>query len=177
VTTPAVLGAKIAFTRTEDALPGPEDSDTGEIWVMNGDGSDRRRLTHNDTFDLGAVWSPDGQTIAFYSIDPIAGPHVFLIPAHGGPQRPLHANGPSRFPSWSSQGMIAFDNGGPTGGNIFVVNRGGGGLQQLTDSFDERNIRPAWSPDGQKIAFVSRRNTGLCSGSDRIYVITPTTPT
>jgi hypothetical protein len=35
MTAPGGLGSKIAFTRTEDALPGPEDSDSGEIWVMN----------------------------------------------------------------------------------------------------------------------------------------------
>jgi Tol biopolymer transport system component/lysophospholipase L1-like esterase len=163
-------GARIAFTRTAVALPGDEDSDQGEIWVMNGDGTGRRQLTDNDTFDLGAVWSPDGRTIAFYSVDPLNGPHVFLIPARGGEQLPLDVAMRSRFPSWSSRGRIAFDNGGPTAGDIFTVNPDGSGLQQLThspaDGPPERNIRPAWSPNGRKIAFVSRRN-----GSDDIYLM------
>jgi Tol biopolymer transport system component len=159
-------GAKIAFTRTEVSLLSDEDSPLGELWVMNGDGSDRRRLTHNDTYDLGAVWSPSGRTIAFYSVDPVAEPHVFLIRANGGEQQPLNVDMRSRFPSWSSRGRIAFDNGGPTGGDIFAVNPDGSHLRQLTDSATARNIRPAWSPDGRKIAFVSRRN-----GSDDIYVM------
>ena len=165
VSAPAALGSKIAFTRTEDPLPGAEDSDEAEIWVMNGDGTDMRQLTHNTTFDLGAVWSPDGQTVAFYSADPVSGPHIFLIGADGGEQMPLTAMR-SRWPSWSTSGKIAFDNGGPTSGDIFVINPDGSGLEQLTNSPAARNIRPDWSPNGQKIAFASRRD-----GNDEIYVM------
>jgi Tol biopolymer transport system component len=162
---PAALGSKIAFTRTEVAVPGGEDSDEAEIWVMNGDGTELRRLTHNSTFDLGAVWSPDGQTVAFYSANPVAGPHIFLIPAEGGEQTPL-TEMRSRWPSWCANGKIAFDNGGPTSGDIFVINPDGSGLEQLTDSPSARNIRPDWSPDCQKIAFVSRKD-----GDDEIYIM------
>jgi Tol biopolymer transport system component len=162
---PGNRGTKIAFTRTENALPGTEDSPLAEIWVMNWNGTGRRQLTHNNTFDLGAVWSPDGGTIAFYSVDDVAGPHVFLIPVDGGPQRPLTVM-QSRFPSWSATGKIAFDNGGPTGGDIYVINPDGSGSQQLTTSFKARNIRPDWSPNGDKIAFTSRRE-----GNDEIYVM------
>jgi TolB protein len=158
----AGLGSKIAFTKlSENANCGTDDTSEGEIWVMNGDGTELRRLTHNTTFDLGAVWSPNGKTVAFYSADPVAGPHVFLIPAAGGDQTPLTKDMPGRFPSWSASGKIAFDN----GSDIFVVNPDGSGLEELTNSA-ARNIRPDWSPNGQKIAFVSRR-----TGSDDIYVM------
>src|SRR5262245_60360741 len=88
VTSPGGLGSKIAFTRTEVSLRSDQDSPLGEIWVMNADGSGKRRLTNNTTYDLGAVWSPNGETIAFYSVNPLAGPHVFLISADGGEQQP-----------------------------------------------------------------------------------------
>jgi Tol biopolymer transport system component len=163
---PGGLGAKIAFTRVEDALPGSADSNEAEIWVMNGDGTGLRRLTHNGTFDLGAVWSPDGKTVAFYGADvDVDLPHVFLIDAEGGEQTPL-TEMRSRWPSWSASGKIAFDNGGPTSGDIFVINPDGSGLERVTNSPAARNIRPDWSPDGQKIAFTSRRD-----GNDEIYVM------
>jgi Tol biopolymer transport system component len=159
------FGSKIAFTRVETAVPGFDDSPEAEIWTMNGDGSDPRRLTHNTTPDLGAVWSPNAKTVAFWSIDDLAGPHIFLIDAGGGDQTPL-TELRSRFPSWSVSGKIAFDNGGPTSGDIFVANPDGSGLEQLTHSPAARNIRPDWSPNGQKIAFTSRRD-----GNDEIYVM------
>lgn len=65
---PADLGSKIAFTSLRDdvTILGSDERLEAEIWVMNGDGSEPRRLTYNDTDDLGAMWSPDGKTIAFY---------------------------------------------------------------------------------------------------------------
>jgi Tol biopolymer transport system component len=161
---PGALGSKLVFTRSEVASPGTEETNAAEIWVMNGDGTDRRRLTYNDTFDLGAVWSPDGHTIAFYSADPTE-PHVYLIPAAGGEQT-LLTEMRSRFPSWSVTGKIAFDNGGPTFGDIFVINADGTGLERLTHDPSQRNIRPDWSPNGQKIAFSSTRD-----GNTEIYVM------
>jgi len=168
------LGSKIAFTRiSQQGTCGTQDTNEGEIWLMNGDGTEQTRLTHNSTFDLGAVWSPDGQTVAFYGFDttnPNVGPHIFLIPAAGGDQTPLTNMGAdmrARFPSWSAAtGKIAFDNGGPNFGDIFVINPDGTGLQQLTDSTADRNIRPDWSPNGQKIAFQS----GLGNNAE-IYVM------
>jgi Tol biopolymer transport system component len=168
---PGGLSAKIAFTRTEVALPGAGDSNEAEIWVMNGDGAGLRQLTKNGTFDLGAVWSPDGKTVAFHGsnvdVEPpeVEVPHVFLIDAGGSDQR-LLTEMRGRFPSWSESGKIAFDNGGPSSGDIFVINPDGSGLERLTNSPAARNIRPDWSPNGQKIAFTSRRD-----GNDEIYVI------
>lgn len=38
---------------------------TGEIWVMNADGSEKRQLTDNRRDDLSPLWSPDSSKIAF----------------------------------------------------------------------------------------------------------------
>ena len=175
---PEDAGSRIAFTRLREDVTRP-DSDfrfDAEIWMMNGDGSEPTRLTHNTTDDLGATWSPDGRTIAFYGtqfgpnadgmIVAIGPPHLFLIDLESRSQHLLTPMR-GRFPSWSPDGhRIAFDNGGPAGGDIFVINVDGTGLQQLTDDFASRNIRADWSPDGRTIAFTSRRD-----GNDEIYVM------
>jgi TolB protein len=165
-------GSKIAFTRLCETAgcPGSVEDQLAEIWVMNGDGSDPRQLTHNTTFDLGAVWSPNGKTVAFYGaqFDPatdkqVGPPHVYLINADGSDQR-LLTDG--RWPSFSPDGKkIVFDSGGPKS-NIFVINTDGTGRHQLTFDKAARTIRPDWSPNGQQIAFSSQRD-----GHDEIYVM------
>lgn len=164
-------GSRIAFTRLREDVnrPGSDFRLDAEIWVMNGDGSQPRRLTHNTTDDLAAVWSPDGRTIAFHGAqwsrpDPsgplVAGPpHVFLVDVDSGVQTALLTDQGEpvrgRFPSWSPNGQkIAFDTGGQ-GSHVFVINLDGSGLEQLTGSTALPNIRPDWSPDGRKIAFAS----------------------
>jgi Tol biopolymer transport system component len=171
------MGSKIAFTRLREDFASPETTELleAEIWVMNGDGSDPRPLTDNTTWDIAPVWSPGGMTVAFYGVQfdaanplgpPLGPPHIFLIDAATGAQTQL-TELRSRFPSWSPNGaQIAFDNGSPTSGDIFVINADGSGAENLTNSPAQRNIRPDWSPDGQKIAFTSRRD-----GDDEIYVM------
>jgi Tol biopolymer transport system component len=36
-----------------------------EIWLMNGDGSDQRRITARRVYETNPVFSPDGTRIAF----------------------------------------------------------------------------------------------------------------
>ena len=61
-------GRRIAFTKGRaDALDDGESSPARleEIYVMNADGSEQRRLTRNELPDGGPEWSPDGQKILF----------------------------------------------------------------------------------------------------------------
>jgi len=52
-------GKKVAFMSRRDG--------NWEVYVMNIDGSDIKRLTNNGATDGLPIWSPDGQTIAFAS--------------------------------------------------------------------------------------------------------------
>lgn len=170
-------GSRIAFTRLRETPAGNFRTDA-EIWVMNGDGSDKTRLTVNFRDDLGADWSPDGRTIAFHGAEwnddgltLKSRAQIFLVDAENFAETPLVTDQGKpvfgRFPSWSPNGQkIAFDT---REQNIFVINRDGSDLEQLT--FPNPNFRgstrPDWSPDGRKLAFV--RNLG--AGHTQIWVM------
>lgn len=55
-------GSMIAYTTNYSV-----GDDSGEIRVMNADGSGQRHLTDNDRYDHMPVWSPDGTRLAFTS--------------------------------------------------------------------------------------------------------------
>jgi TolB protein len=59
-------GTLIAF---DAHAAGAWESDDGlwELWLMNADGSGRRRLTDNTVNDWGPSWSPNGSRIVFLS--------------------------------------------------------------------------------------------------------------
>ena len=65
-------------------------------------------------------------------------------------------------------GRIAFVSDRDGNPEIYVMDADGGNLTRLTDNFDQTvDDGPAWSPDGQKIAFSSRRG----ASGYQIYVM------
>ena len=168
-------GTKIAFDRSISL-----DGRTGGkfvIYVMSADGSGLRKLTRSRANDAQPAWSPDGRRIAFVS-DRDGNSEIYVMNTDGSGQRNLTQNrAADAYPAWSPDGKgIAFatardDRTGrctdPSACNleIYVMNPDGAKQRRLTrdpaaDSF------PAWSPDGRKIAFASRRDRNF-----EIYVM------
>ncbi len=79
-------GKHIAFTVREDFLETGK-SNT-EIYLMNADGSNIRRLTDNPAADTRPRWSPDGKSILFTS-NRKDGSQAWLLPLDGGEARQL----------------------------------------------------------------------------------------
>jgi TolB protein len=147
-------GCKIAFSG------GP-----GDLFVLNADGSDLRRLTP----DAGTypTWSPDGRRIAvtlFGEKNFTQTSHIDVLDSDGtGRHRlvPFQAGDPS----WSPDGgRVVFARWFTNSGNdLYVVDADGSALRRLTDRTHPSFGRdlpasygadfPAWSPDGRRIAF------------------------
>ena len=144
-----------------------------EIYVMDTNGGNQRRLTNNPFDDRDPSWSPDGKRIAFESdrdghVHPIHGfptSEIYVMDADGGnPQNLTNNPFDDREPSWSPDGKrIAFGarREGRFNYEIYVMDVDGGNQQRLTDNPDPNGHStdrfPSWSPDGKRIVFTARR--------------------
>jgi Tol biopolymer transport system component len=65
---------------------------TGDIWVMNVDGTNLSRLTEAESWDGSPEWSADGGTIYFYS-SRNGHERIFKMDADGNGQEPISSQG------------------------------------------------------------------------------------
>ena len=134
-----------------------------EIFVMNEDGSGSpRRLTEG----VQPAWSPDGEKIAFSS-NRAGNYEIFVMNEDGSDSESPRRLTEGVQPAWSPDGeKIAFSSNRRAGNYeiyvIYVMNEDGSDSEsprRLTTNrgFRIMDVQPAWSPDGEKIAFSSNR--------------------
>jgi TolB protein len=147
-------GTRIAFMSARDGNP--------EIYVMNADGSNVRRLTNHPAGDGTPTWAPSGAQIAFVS-DRAGQPQIYVMGADGSNVRRLTTNESwADRPTWSPAPFneIAFSGRTGAGFDIKVFDIATGATRQIT--FGEgTNESPAYSPNGRHLAFTSTRFGGV----------------
>jgi TolB protein len=90
-------GRRIAFTSRRDR--------DYEIYAMNADGAEQRRLTHSRGIDMNPAFSPDGRRIAFTS-NRGGNYEIYVMGVDGGnPQRVTRYPEHSDFPCWHPDGQ------------------------------------------------------------------------
>ena len=148
----SVIDAKIVFRI------GPD------IYVMEDDGTNRRRLTKNtETQDSYPRWSPDGKKITFIrkmnkKKSQTSG-ELFIMNANGkNLQRLTDDNVSDNYPSWSPDGTkIAFRSHRSGRSEVHVIDLATRNVTQLTGLIDDEgefgSTAPDWSPDGTQIVY------------------------
>lgn len=157
-------GTRIVFARADIgnmvSLGGGGSGTAFYLYVMNSDGTDVRQLTRGEHSDYSPVWSPDGSRIAFER----EGEGLFVMNSDGSSITRLTEPGLEIFgaPDWSPDGTsIAIAVNGVDGdkpGGVLLVPADRAGTPTLIPGTEAKYpdyvSSPAWSPDGQWIAYV-----------------------
>ena len=135
------------------------ESQRSNLYVMNADGSGRRRLTRLRNARSPA-WSPNGAAIAFtHRPEKGSNREIFVLTLKTGKLRRLtRTKADESLPQWSPDGrQIVYQRWDTTtleGDDVFVMNADGSGQRNLTRR-PGLDGGPAWSPGGGLIAFAS----------------------
>lgn len=155
---------KIVFQSTQGG-----DGFANDLYVMDADGKHQTRLTDDAGDDVSAVWSPQGDRIAFLSARRGNGYEIYLMNADGGNQRPLRAASPV-VPfgfEWSPDGTrLAYAD-----GDVYVVAVDGTSAPVNVSVYKPAGTsdsQPAWSPNGGQLVV---RNSAECGGCSDLHVV------
>ena len=143
-----------------------------EIYIMDFDGNNQRKLTAIRFIAIAPRWSPIDDRIAFTAWRPTgSNAQVEIISSSGDRHSFEQASGfANTVPAWSPDGKsIVYastrDNGG-LNTEIYIANADGSNIKRLTNS-PSVDTSPAINPaTGAQIAFVSKR-----SGTLELYVM------
>jgi TolB protein len=142
-------GTRLAFMSNRDG--------NMEIYVVNRDGTNLRRVTNNPGADATPTWSPTGTQLAFTS-DRSGKPQVYVVNLDGTGLIKISDESYCDRATWSP----------PPLNEIAYASQTGGGYEIRVFSFTTRQSRaitdgigsnesPAFAPNGRHLAFVSDR--------------------
>lgn len=181
---PAVArDGRIVFVSTRG---GPSSAD---LYVMDGNGRNVRRLTNGAADQSGVVWdevpewsqaswSPHGANIAFDGQYGAGGPDclrlcvdwdVRIIGANGSGLKKIALA--ARAPEWSTKDRLANESDVDrelSAGSLTITRLDGSGSVQVKAFNRDSSVGPVWSPSGAELAFQAQRTDGA---RNWIYVV------
>ena len=158
-------GSRVAFAVSM------QDLTTGQwihdIFAVDRNGMNMKRLTSDDGYDEWPEWSPLGDRIVYQHYDPQGRSDIWVMKADGTEQVNLTSDlfsGAYRSnPTWSRDASriafaMTYSDGVGTTNALWVMNADGSAKRELTNTQSGFDNSPSWSPDGNRLAFVRYYN-------------------
>jgi TolB protein len=150
---PGMAATRIAFTMLDNDY-------NKDVYVIDSDGENLRKVTNDRNLLLSPVWSPDATKIAFnsmksgdwriYQLDLVTGAETQLPDVRGG--------GDYMTPAYHPDGQtLAFSVTGNARSGIFTYNVGRDCCLEFLTGGNHYDLSPSYSPDGDWMAFQTNR--------------------
>lgn len=155
---PGVFLSQIAFASNRTG--------NWEIWLMDWDGANQRRITNHGALSILPSWAPDNERMVYTSFARGTS-DMYIINRRGGGRTRVNSglalNTSATFSPVAND--IAFV--GSVSGNpdIYLIKDDSTNVRRLTTTGSIEST-PEWSPNGRQISFTSGR-----SGTPQIYVM------
>ena len=153
-------GERVAFA-WDGGTNVPDEAPQFDIYVQPTAGGAPTRLTMHPADELSPAWSPDGERVAYVRCGKGGECGVHVVDAGGGAEETLVASGDLAITDlvWSPDGArLAFSGrrGRQGAFSLHLLPLDGSPPQRLTSpaSTYPGDLNPAFSPDGQQLAFV-----------------------
>lgn len=154
-----VFGTQISFTSREGRFK--------ELFVMDMDGSNVRRVTSERSLALSSSWDPAGKSLVYTSYRNRV-PDMFVVEVESKRVEQLTRGDAmeigGKFSKDGSLILGSLSSGKDT--DIALFTREGRIAQRLTSNNGAIDVSPDWSPDNSQIVFVSNR-----AGGPQIYTM------
>ncbi len=153
-----VFGSRIAFVSTATG--------NKEIFSCDFDGRDVKQETRNRSITLSPAWSPDLRYLAYTSYRK-GKPDLYIKDLREGRGAVVNFAGVNLTPAFvpGKEKMLAASLSFSGDQEIYLLTRTGKIIKRLTKSWGI-DLSPSFSPDGKKMAFVSKR-----SGTPQVHIM------
>lgn len=153
--------ARIAFFSRRDG--------NDEIYTINGDGTELRRLTYHPASDVNPLWLPDGRIV--FDSDRSGSWDAYVMNPDGSGVRPVTEDpGEDHVVAVSPDGStlaVVSDRDGMHSA-LYLADLEGTILRRLDD---EQSGHADFSPDGKRLVFGSKRAAGGSSRNSELFVL------